>query len=261
MRTRVQGAACPAQLEAVIQKCLSKRPELRYQTTAELAEDLRRIESNEMPQAVSDMMGRKSDGIPQDYLRSASGPITSAATNPALAAPPKKGIPVWVWPVTLFAAVAIVGSGVFYKRFRDASVQPSDTTAKPTESVATAASAATSASAPVTVAPAPSLSVTVSSAAPASATVRVVLKIVPDKATVKRDGKALASPVLDLKPGEKASLEVSAPGYVTKNIDVADDKPEVDIELAATGNAGAAQPAHPVGQPVGQPGTRVIPTW
>ena len=48
----------PAELEAIILKCLSKRPEQRYQSMEEFAEDLKRFQTGTVPNAVSEMVAR-----------------------------------------------------------------------------------------------------------------------------------------------------------------------------------------------------------
>jgi len=115
VRARMNSGDCPASLEAVIQKCLSKRPENRYQSTAELADDLKRIEANEVPQAVSDMLNRKGDSIPQDYLRGPSAIVEREAAP----APVKSGPPAWFWPAAIIGTIAIVAAGLTAKHFRD----------------------------------------------------------------------------------------------------------------------------------------------
>ena len=51
----------PAGLEAIILKCLSKKPELRYQTMSELIEELDKVFAGELPDAVAELAERKSD--------------------------------------------------------------------------------------------------------------------------------------------------------------------------------------------------------
>jgi eukaryotic-like serine/threonine-protein kinase len=87
LRSLVQGADRPAGLEAIVQKCLLKRPEHRYATMAELSDDLKRLARGEAPKAISDLMARSSStGIPADYFRaagSATGPILPASPSGA----------------------------------------------------------------------------------------------------------------------------------------------------------------------------------
>ena len=54
----------PSALEAVILKCLTKKAELRYQTMAELIDDLEAVESGLTPKAVVDHVARSSHSGP-----------------------------------------------------------------------------------------------------------------------------------------------------------------------------------------------------
>src|SRR5262249_7243867 len=48
----------PAELDAIILKCLTKTPETRYQTMDQVVADLERAEHGAMPNAVHEMMAR-----------------------------------------------------------------------------------------------------------------------------------------------------------------------------------------------------------
>ena len=63
----------PPGLEAIILKCLSKRPEHRYQTMRELVSELEKVENGLVPDAVPEMMDRSGGfNVPTDYFRSAA---------------------------------------------------------------------------------------------------------------------------------------------------------------------------------------------
>jgi serine/threonine-protein kinase len=67
----VGAPECPPSLESVILKCLSKKPEARYQTMESLADDIRMVQSGGVPQAVHDMMARSGGfNVPADYFQS-----------------------------------------------------------------------------------------------------------------------------------------------------------------------------------------------
>lgn len=73
IRAIVGAPDCPPGLEAVILKCLSKKPDARYQTMDELAADIRRLQTGEVPVAIHDMMARSGGfNVPADYFQSGS---------------------------------------------------------------------------------------------------------------------------------------------------------------------------------------------
>ncbi len=69
------GGDVPPGLEAIILKCLSKRPEQRYQSMEELRLDLERMQAGQIPNAVHELL-QLSNGfeVPADYF---SGPGSS----------------------------------------------------------------------------------------------------------------------------------------------------------------------------------------
>ena len=70
IRALVGAPDVPPGLEAIILKALSKKPEARYQTMDELAEDLRTLKSGGIPKAVHDMMERSGAfNVPADYFK------------------------------------------------------------------------------------------------------------------------------------------------------------------------------------------------
>jgi eukaryotic-like serine/threonine-protein kinase len=103
----------PPGLDAIVRKCLSKKPEQRYASMEELVGDLTRLEKGDVPNAVPDLMSRSgSYNVPQDYYRGRS----SAMPEPLPATP--RGVPRRTrWPLVLViggvigaaaAAVAVV---------------------------------------------------------------------------------------------------------------------------------------------------------
>jgi serine/threonine-protein kinase len=248
VRALVNNAECPPGLEAIIQKCLAKRPELRYQTMAELAADLARVEANEAPRAIAELMARPGDSIPQDYLRA---PVVALAGE---APPQPQRAPMWVWIVAVLGTIVIVGGGLALKRHRErlAAAQASAATA----TGPTGASPLETAPRPSTTAAVdavPTATASASAGGATSAPKHVVLDVAPPAAVVKRDGKALASHEVEVPPGESITLEVSAPGYVSKEVVVDGSAPKVPVVLA---RSPAVRPGAP---PSG--GGKVVPTW
>jgi serine/threonine-protein kinase len=93
-------------MEAVIMKCLSKKPELRYQNMAELLEDLEAIEAGMTPKAVVDRVERNTHAThtPSDLE---PGRVTVGLGQPGV--PGKKP----VLPIVI-GIVALVGAGIAF---------------------------------------------------------------------------------------------------------------------------------------------------
>jgi serine/threonine-protein kinase len=63
----------PPGLEAIILKCLSKRPEQRYQTMSEIVDELGKVERGIVPDAVPELMDRAGGfNVPTDYFKTAA---------------------------------------------------------------------------------------------------------------------------------------------------------------------------------------------
>jgi eukaryotic-like serine/threonine-protein kinase len=105
------GANVPPGLEAIILKCLSKRPEQRYQNTRELKQDLARLLAKQVPTAVAEMMDRSGGfNVPADFFKK-SGPMAEPVPAEALSFPQKRSR--WPLYVGILAPFLIVG-GIFF---------------------------------------------------------------------------------------------------------------------------------------------------
>src|SRR5580698_4843902 len=88
-------------LDAIVLKCLSKKPEARYATMEEVYADLEKLEHGVLPDAVGEMMARSGGfNVPADYFRSSAMP----APVPGEPAQARKR-----WP--LYATIAAVATG------------------------------------------------------------------------------------------------------------------------------------------------------
>jgi len=125
IRALVPPQDIPPGLEAIIMKCLSKKPEQRYQSMLELAEDLDKVTKGLVPDAVGEMMARSGGfNVPADYFKSAM-PVPVPATPPALRA--KNPWPLYAGIASVVAAVSIVVGIFAYGQYSTASPSPSNT--------------------------------------------------------------------------------------------------------------------------------------
>jgi eukaryotic-like serine/threonine-protein kinase len=211
IRALVPEVDVPPGLDAIVLKCLTKKPEGRYATMEELAADLEKLERGTLPDAVGEMMGRSGGfNVPADYFRSSGMP----APVPATPRQPKAR-----WP--LYASIGAVGTIIGLVAVVLA--RSPNTTA---ETIPSAASSASASSAPVE--PAPTAAQPAPSAAPAPSAVppapqhEVVVSVTPGDATITRDGTDVgpAPLVLHLGDHETASLAITHKGYKAKTVKV-----------------------------------------
>jgi serine/threonine-protein kinase len=221
IRTLVPESNLPAGLDAIVLKCLTKRPEGRYATMDDLVADLQRLEDGIVPQAVDDMGHRpEAFSSPVDYFPS---PIPSA---------PGGELPVAQrWPIVAAVGISatlagLLGVMAISWNFHRAAAASPPATAPMMSSVALL-------DPPNSVAPA--------SAGPAMKSVEV--HVVPGDAHISRDGVDLGgSPVeIALAEGESATLVVTRTGYKPKNVRVesGDGVQSVTLEIAAAPRATA----------------------
>ena len=204
----------PPGLDAIVLKCLSKKPEGRYAAMTELAEDLERLEKGQVPLAVAEMMSRSGGfNVPQDYFRNRP----SAMPEPLPATPvASRGR----WP--LFAVIGgVIGFGLVGVAAAIVTSRPSGATAKPDP----IASVAPSKSADPIPAPPPAVS-----AAPASR--EILISIEPADTKLLRGDSALDGPpfAVQLKDGERIDLVAKHAGYKDYALTL-DDKSERRMAL------------------------------
>ena len=189
----------PPGLEAIVLKCLSKRPEQRYQTMDEVLADLDKLKAGLVPDAVPEMMARSGGfNVPVDYFKKGGHGMPA----PVPAAP---GIPMvrTRWPLIAgitgsVAAIVIVAAILAAGASSTASTQ-----------VVTA----------VTVEP-PKTETPPEPSAAAPAKKRVVLAVEPIDAHVFRGDQDLGeSPVdVEIDQGSTADLEIRREGFKTKKL-------------------------------------------
>jgi serine/threonine-protein kinase len=245
IRALVPEVDVPPGLDAIVLKCLTKKPEGRYANMDQLVLDLEKLEKGLMPDAVQEMMARSGAfHIPSDYFRSSLMP----APVPAEPAMLTKRWPLYAVISAVGTLVGIIGVIVVAKSVSGtAHALPSanaDTVATATVPPRSAASSAGP-----------------ESAAVGAATVRlapvlheVLVSVVPSDATLARDGQELGgAPVaLHLSEGEVATLVVSRKGYKTKTVTVDANAPKQTIVLEATW--APTRPAKTPGGPVPKSG-------
>jgi tRNA A-37 threonylcarbamoyl transferase component Bud32 len=235
IRALVPQVDVPPGLEAVVLKCLTKKPEGRYASMDEVFADLEKVERGEQPAAVGELMARSGGfNVPADYFRGAM-----PAPVPASPAEPRKRWPLYATIGAVGTVIAIVGLVL--------ARSPSS----PAQTPVVAAPVLTSAPvvpAPVVIA-APPTPTTVAPVHPAPH--QVLVSVSPGDATITRDGTDLgpAPLVLELADGETANLVVTHKGYKTKTAKVDATSPRQSLSLEAVWSASSpkAAPASPGG--------------
>ncbi len=209
---------CPPTLEAVILKCMSKKPEQRYQSMDELVADLQKVRDGAVPSAVGEMMARSGGfNVPADYFKH---PAT--ALVPATPPQGRKQWPRVVWVAGALAAVGLV-AGIF--------AIAQSTTGAPT--AGTGATTATGAPTEVPTAPATTQpAVTTTVALPAPKIITVLIDSDPAKGTATVDGKTIQLPDnVQVEEGKTVSVEIKKVGYEPQIVEIDGKKSKEMIKL------------------------------
>ncbi len=201
----------PPGLEAVILKCLSKRPEQRYQSMDELLEDLSSLVDGLIPGAVQEMMNRSGGfNVPADYFKKAAMPAPLPA-SPAGSMDLRSRWPMYVGVAGVLFAVGLVGTILVMGATSSASVAPVEAEA----------------STPSTLESPPQPN-------DRAVTKPIAIAVEPSSAVVKRDGQDLGDlpVILQVAPGEVIELVIEAEGYASRTIGIDDsiDKRMVRLE-------------------------------
>ena len=206
IRALVGAPDCDPGLEALILKCLSKKPDARYRTMEELADDIRKFLADGVPVAVQEMMARSgSFNVPADYFTS-----PTAAVVPATPQGPRKRLgPRYVAIAGVAAAVLIV----LLVLMRD-STTTADTTAPATatEPQPTVAQQTSEISAPAEIA--------------------VLVYALPATAVAVVDGEEIKLPeTFPVLKGGAFNLEIRAEGHITRPLVLDGSQAKVKVEL------------------------------
>jgi serine/threonine-protein kinase len=231
IRALVPEVDVPPGLDAIILKCLTKKPEGRYQTMDELMEDLIKLEQGVMPEAVQEMMGRSGGfNVPADYFR-------TAMPAPVPGSPPEraKRWPLYAVIGAVATVIGVVGVGLVAR-------SPSSTAGTLAAPSAPVATVVQPPAAPLV--PTPTATAV---AAPALVSHEVLVSVAPADATITLDGKNLGPQpvVLHVADGETASLAIVRKGYKPKNvvIDGRDARVSFTLDAVAGPQGNAAKPA------------------
>jgi serine/threonine-protein kinase len=212
----------PPGLEAIVLKCLSKRPEQRYSSMRELMSDLQLLKSGLVPEAVSDMMTRSGGfNVPNDFFKMGGGRMPAPVPATPL------GREAHRWPIVAGFAGVAVAIGLVVAVFAHSSSSPASSSivTAPTETA-------------VAPPPAPSPAETITS-------LPVAIAVEPIDAEVLRDGSSLGtSPVVvEVPAGKIVELLVNRSGYVSQRLVLDGKQPKLMVRLEHEKPApGAARP-------------------
>ena len=231
-------------LEAIILKCLQKKPDARYQSMSELAADLEALERGNQPKAITEpRLQRPPAGAGPGTLTGVEARISMGSAPPDLAIR-KNRAPLYVGAGSTLAVVGFVSFLVLGKgpaqpgqNGVDAPAAEIPTpTADPSVPQPTAAAqpgaAPTQAVAPQVVEPAPLPKLSVSSN--------------PDHAEVYASGQLVGNtPYTLTKPesGKPVKLELRLPGYQNKSVEISNQSSDVTLQLEKLEVRPAPRPA------------------
>jgi serine/threonine-protein kinase len=238
------GPAVPAGLEAIILKCLSKRPEQRYESMTALREDLMLLKEDKIPHAVPEMMERSGGfHVPTDYFPK-EGPM-----SPTVAASPQS-IPLrrtnWALYAGIGAPLLIVGA-IFFAQSTSSTAQvplslPTTAATAPAQGSATPAAEETTAGVVTAAAGVATAKLTEAASTsvppppPPPEVAKVLIGVDPIEAHIFLGDKDLgAAPVsVDVPKGGTLELHVKQKGYRTEKlvVDGSEEKLAIKLESA-----------------------------
>jgi len=258
IRALVPPPDVPPGLEAIILKALSKKPEQRYQTMEEVAQDLDKMASGGIPDAISDMISRSGGfNVPADFFKDRGMPAPVPATPVMVKTRTRWGL--WAGLAGVVAAVAIVAA-IFAKSTLS------------TASFRTAPGPEPAAAPPQGIVQPVVLPTASAQPAPPPVEAKHVLVVTePLDARVFRDGVDLGSAPLtvDVAAGQVAAIEIRREGYKpqTKTLDGSKQKVTFKLEKipGARPRSGAGRPAADTeprpAQPPAMGGGEIVNPW
>ncbi len=218
----------PPGLEAIVLKCLSKRPEQRYQDMDELIADLDKLLEGLVPTAVNEMMARSGGfNVPADFFKT----NTKGMPAPVPASP--GGIPRNRWPLYAGIAGVCASLGIVIAIFAKSS--SSDAAEQPTTAVTAPVTTAEALKTPEPeVQPVEELDVSR----------QVLIAVEPLDAHVFVGDEDLgASPVeIDVKDGKTVEAEIRRDGFVTRKVKIDGSDPKLSVKLRRIGGRAIARP-------------------
>jgi eukaryotic-like serine/threonine-protein kinase len=249
IRALVPPQDVPPGLEAIVLKCLSKKPDHRYQSMTELKQDFEKLVKGLVPDAVGEMMSRSGGfNVPADFFKAAM-PVPVPATPGSMLR--RKPWPLYAGIAGVLAAVAIVVGIFAFGSYSTAS----------THTAASSAPIASTASAPVVSASAPS------SGALAPLTRDVMVVVDPIKAEVSSDDKPLGpSPVnVTIPVGQTVKVVVTLKGYEDETLTLDGSEVRKEVKLKQKGaKPNPAGKTPPPGTGKGHPpggGSEIVNPW
>jgi serine/threonine-protein kinase len=237
----VPAPEVPPGLDAIIQKCLSKKVEGRYKSMDELIHDLEKVEQGVHPDALAEMMARSgSFAIPGDYFRVSAMPAPVHATPPDTT---KRGRGPLVIAI---AAVATIGIAILaVSLMRPSEAQGTVVTVVPPVQPPPVQSAPPAVSAAPVDPPKPTTTAVTLAVTPLGAKVVKIGQTTNLNDTGARKTNGMLEVMVD--PSFPTMLEVSAPGFKTAIVSADGKSSVLRVDLEALPPPKVAAP--PVAKP------------